>query len=601
MNPILSISLLLSLAGPPGSESNPTTEGEAPADEAPADEAPSGEAPADGAPADADEAGSDGAPRAEAGPEQSKAGAAEVAAVPEVPLPTVRLEQETERPDESHPAAGEAGADVGPGSRRAGTNPDTVTTHGGGVAEDKGWHPGFNGYINAPMRMGFGKHPTNGNTTLHGPLVPDDQFLSWQHTSHMRRSWAELYLSYGNNVVRGTAVVEAFNFTDVNWNQSDAQFGIGQAFVTVTPRFRKSSARFRVRVGAFDNRYGMSGRYDLGQYETYIFGRTRAMGETMSLAIPVKDFTINLEHGVGVNRPNPSIHNSSRFTFLNHAHVGFEWKDSVDFNLHYLGAHSLEEDRRGELEPTNDLDPEETRGRMQVFGPELRIDAKRAGYWYTGFSVIDVKNGRLVGPAIEVIHAQGGGNFTLGVVDNYLEGPTQQSGGDGAVYTVGAQTEHSLQRIMKGDKFWGQGWDLTLKLYGMMNFIQSPDPDVDGTHKLKYGADLFYSALPWLGAAIRADRVQPHSDLPDQSFAILSPRLVFRSSWLTRETLYIQYSRYMYARRECDPSNLYFCVQPPVSPVLPDGWGAASLNEDRGGPLNLPDYSVITVGANIWW
>lgn len=601
MIPTLSTFLLLSLVGPPETETEtdpiPSPEGETLAGEGEEGQAPEGE--------------EGQAPLGEEGqaPLEEEGASGEAEAAPPVTqpdeLPTVRLEVESERPDEAHPSAGEAGPDLGPGIRRtgtgAGTDLATVTTHGGGITEDKGWHPGFNGYINAPMRLGFGEHPTHGETTMHGPLVPDDQFVSWQHTSHMRRSWAELYLSYGNDTVRGTAVVEAFNFTDVNWAQSNAQFGIGQAFVSVTPRFRKSSVRFRARVGAFDNRYGMAGRYDLGQYETYIFGRTRAMGETLSVAIPVKNFTINLEHGVGVNRPNPSIYNSSRFTVLNHAHLGMEWSDSVEFNLHYLGAHSMEEDRRGELEPLNDLEPEETRGRMQVFGPEVRINAKRAGYWYTGFSIIDVNNGRTVGPAIEVIHSQGGGNFSLGVVDNYLEGPTQQSLGNGAIYTVGAQTEQSLQGILKGDKFWGQGWDVRLTVYGMMNFIQSPDPDVDGTHKLKYGADLFYSALPWLGAALRADRVQPHSDLPDQSFAILSPRLVFRSSWLTREQLYIQYSRYFYARRECDPDNLYFCVQPPVSPVLPDGWGAASVDDERGGPLNLPDYNVITIGANIWW
>jgi hypothetical protein len=512
-------------------------------------------------------------------------------------VPTVRLEPESERPDEAHPAANESvGSEAGPGPRhrQAGGTSKTVATHGGGDVADSGWGFDFNGYLNAPMQLGFGKHPDTGRATLHAPLVPDDQFLSWQHTSHMRRSWSELYFSYGNEVVRGTTVVEAFNFTDVNWNQSDAQLGIGQAFVTIAPRFKNTPVRFRARVGAFDNRYGMAGRYDVGEYETYIFGRTRAMGETLSLGIPIKKFSINLEHGFGVNRPNPSIYNTSRFTVLNHAHVGVEWNDMVELNFHYLAAYSMEEDRRGELMPDN------RRGRMQVFGPELRVDAKRAGYYYVAFSVIDANKARTIGPAIEVIHAQGGGNFTLGIVDNYLEGPTKSSDGDGAVYTLGFQTEHSLRKILQGDPFWGAGWDLRLMLYGMLNFIDSPDPDVDGTHKIKYGADLFYSALPWLGAALRFDRVQPHSELPEQSFAIMSPRLVFRSSWLTREQIYIQYSHYFFAQRECG-TDLYFCTQAPVSPVLPDGWGAASLDNQRGGPLNHPDFNVITIGANIWW
>lgn len=572
MTTTLFVSLFLALLGPPESTPDASAETDAPAE-------------AD-APVDSDET-----PEAEAEAEPE----------PDEALPTVRLEQETEGPAAAHPTAGEtSGSEAGAGPHRNLTNstmsPGTVTTHGGGAVGQNGWGFSFHGYLNAPMRIGFSEHPTTDQKTLHAPLVPDDQFLSWQHTSHMRRSWSELYFAYGNDVATGTAVIEAFNFTDVNWNQSQAQFGIGQAFVTIAPRFRKTPIRFRARVGAFDNRYGMSGRYDLGEYETYIFGRTRAMGETLSLAIPIKKFTINLEHGFGVNRPDPSIYNTSRFTVLNHAHVGLDWNDTVEFNLHYLAAYAMEEDRRGELNPEN------RRGRMQVFGPELRVDANRAGYWYLGFSVIDVYKGRTVGPAIEVIHAQGGGNFTLGIVDNYLEGPLEQSDGDGAVYTIGGQTEHSLKKILKGDQFWGAGWDLRLTLYGMLNLIESPDPDVDGTYKLKYGADLFYSALPWLGAALRFDRVQPHSELPEQSFAILSPRLVFRSSWLTREQIFIQYSRYVYAQRECaDPSEPYFCVQPPVTPVLPDGWGAATLDDNRGAPLNLPDHDVITIGANIWW
>jgi hypothetical protein len=105
--------------------------------------------------------------------------------------PTVRLEPESERPDEAHPAAGEAvGSEAGPGprrNRRSGDSPDPVATHGGGVVADNGWGFQFNGYLNAPMQLGFGEHPNTGRTTLHAPLVPDDQFLSWQHTSHMRR------------------------------------------------------------------------------------------------------------------------------------------------------------------------------------------------------------------------------------------------------------------------------------------------------------------------------------------------------------------------------------------------------------------------------
>src|SRR5690606_26388462 len=108
-------------------------------------------------------------------------------------------------------------------------------------------------------------------------------------------------------------------------------------------------------------------------------------------------------------------------------------------------------------------------------------------------------------------------NFSLGVVDNYLESPfctasapnESCSNGDGAVGTVLLQYELGLANfgILPGNM------DLKAKLYGMFNHISVDDIEVDrltaiygpdnaargytiedlrqnGTTKLKFGADL---------------------------------------------------------------------------------------------------------------
>jgi hypothetical protein len=103
--------------------------------------------------------------------------------------------------------------------------------------------------------------------------------------------------------------------------------------------------------------------------------------------------------------------------------------------------------------------------------------------------------------------------------------------------------------------------------------------------KLKYGTDVVWSALSWFGIGVRADRVQPNNKIPEQSFAILSPRLFFRSKWVTHEEIQLQYSRYMYNQRTGqaapgvtpapNPANAgyepgqEYCVQPASGPVLP--------------------------------
>jgi len=265
-----------------------------------------------------------------------------------------------------------------------------------------------------------------------------------------------------------------------------------------------------------------------------------------------------------------------------------------------------------------------------------------------------------VGRAIEVIHASGGGEFGLGVVDNYL-GPScvntannpvthghafypktdpydagrPCSSGNGSVDTLLAQYEFSLtnfrQQFSGGQKFWGDGQDLYLKLYGMYNKVKSDFAPNDGIHKLKFGADLSASLLPWLSAGVRFDRLQPNNKVPEQSFAILSPRLVFKSNWNTHEAITIQYSRYMYNQRECKQQSVTstdlagnkstntlagspadgvdyvqgeeLCVQPPSSPVPPDGFGAGwpAQTGQRGAPTTRPDVNVFKIEATMWW
>ncbi len=484
-----------------------------------------------------------------------------------------------------------------------------LSSRGGGPDLGGGdWGFIFNGYLRAPMRLGLGQRdmPAEGqsSTTLHNPVVPDDQYLGYQYTLHNPRDWAELYLGYGNQVAAGMVSIQGFNFTDAAWKENNAQFGIAQAFVSLTPKLRPKSLRLSWKVGSFDNRYGQAGRYDAGELDTYAFGRTHGMGEAGKLDILVKDFTITLEHGLGTTRPDPSVFNTARFTFFHHAHLGLAYKSKIQLGGHFLQAIAREEDRVG-AEINADFTPNPPDGSMTVFGPDVRVNWGRLGYYYAAFSVIQSRHARSVGSSIEVIHSRGAGQFTFGIIDNYLEGPTQGSGGNGEIYTVMAQAENSVQRIRKGDSWWGEGMDLTLKLYGMLNKVASDDADMDGISKLKYGVDARFDALRWLGVATRYDRVQPNSRIPEQSFSVVSPRLLFRTNWITREEIAVQYSRYIYNQRECDPmGDPTLCIQPPSAPVPPSGFGATTGNQDmgnRGAPTRRPDQSVISLRATFWW
>jgi len=52
-----------------------------------------------------------------------------------------------------------------------------------------------------------------------------------------------------------------------------------------------------------------------------------------------------------------------------------------------------------------------------------------------------------------------------------------------------------------------------------------------------------------VSASLRYDRVVLDVDDSANSFRIISPRIAFFTSFITREMLYVQYSRYIYNER----------------------------------------------------
>jgi hypothetical protein len=557
---------------------------------------------------------------------------------------------------------------------------DRSRTVGGPTTNDAdAWKFQYSGYFRAPARIGMGKrdpefhYANQSTTTLHAPLVPDDQYLSWQHTNHSRREWGELFFGYGNSWAKGVVGVQGYNFTDASAYVNGTQFGVSQGWLEVAPPMPWENVRFKVKAGAFWSRYGMAGRWDAGEYDTYLFGRTHTMGENMRLEFDLADqpLTFGIEHGFGVKRPDSSVYNSSRFTLVHHAHVDMLWDQSIFVGLHMLHNWTQEEARFTGYQPnwvsTNEQklqyqSMQQPDGKMTIFGGEVRFDMPDLfGYLYLGSSYVKARYATTVGAATEVIHSFGGGDYNMGVVGNYLDSEYCRwrlpgyscSNGNGGVLTIAGQYEAKLGDLLGMNPF-AEGQDLTMKFYGMWNKVQSDDPVADGVVKMKFGTDFFFDAFPVLAFATRFDYLAPNSRYKNQNFMILSPRIVFRSQLVTHEQIAIQYSRYIYSKRECDtgtPADIQDtagraapsatsdtggktypavpgldsngtgvsafpsasaaelqCVQPPPSQVTPDGWGAMTESQDiklRGMPYTgthlRPDVNVITIEASMWW
>jgi hypothetical protein len=519
--------------------------------------------------------------------------------------------------------------------------------------------------------------------TIHEATVPDDQYLSFQSTAHNMRSWAEGFFTFGNGVAAGVLGIGSYNLTEGGFNDFRANWGITQAYVLLTPELGYENVRLWAKAGAIVDRYGMAGRYDAGEYDMYMFGRTHVVGETFHLDYDLDDlWTLSLEQGLGTHKPDPNKYNTARYTMLHHEHVGIRQGRELAFGAHYLMSWSQEE-YRFQRSPNDDVGAGSVdlnsgarnglpNGKLWVAGVEARAELGAFGYVYGAYSHVRADYALTVSRAIEVLHASGGGEFELGVPANYLDSPRCSeasaatppptfpsppenwkaldrdgcSDGNGYLNALQGHYEFSLtnftQQISGGPRFWGQGFDAILKLYGLVVLANSEARDTTkvsktggsagltstslptryAVTKAKFGADLTVQALPWLSPALRFDRVMPNSHIGEQSFAVLSPRVQFKTDWVTHERITVGYSRYFYDRRVCeprvpdpasggtlpdtslDPLAGYRCTQPPPSAVPYDGFGSSTAKQDAGNRATgvvRPDENVFKVEATMWW
>lgn len=416
------------------------------------------------------------------------------------------------------------------------------------IDEKRGLRFAMHGYFRAPMRItkvpraeGSTK-PNEGSSNYRTPFLVDDDYYrsGFAYTPLNETDFTELYLSVGNEKVTATLQFQGSLYSDAAKTDIARQPGISQGWLTYRtnldfiPYFK---TRLRVKGGAFWERYG-----HLPKYDTYIFARTHQMGENVRLEFERDDLTFWLQHGIGTHLEDISANQG--LTLLHYASVGASYARTVELGGYIFDSNARDKRALSQL----------TDASMGIVGVDLRADTHYAGKFYGATSYISAEQATFMAPAIEVMHSYGG----RGVTENYL-GTQSSENGTGSLWNVGFQYDLSLADVYKG--WTGKGsplaWngDLTASLFGVYTFVQSkqasPDPLVnrDDRKAFKWGADAGYRITEWMSASLRYDRVVLDVDDSANSFRILSPRLAFFTSFLTREMLYIQYSRYIYNER----------------------------------------------------
>ncbi len=420
---------------------------------------------------------------------------------------------------------------------------------GVGIDEKTGLKFALHGYFRAPMRITRAPRPegstrpNEGSYSIRTPyLIDDDYFRSgFAYTPVNESDWAELYLSVGNEKVTATAQLQGTLYSDAARPIIDRQPGVSQGWLTYRTKLAFvpffDETRMRVKAGAFWERFGHMPKYD-----TYIFGRIHQMGENVRFELEKDQFTFWLQHGIGTHLED--IAANQGLTLLHYGSIGASYARTVE-----IGAYIFDSTAK-DKKPLKEI----TDSSMMITGVDLRADTHLFGRVYGATSYIAAENATYQAPGIEVMHSFGGRQIT----ENYL-GTQSSENGTGSLWNVGFQYDLSLADTVKG---WTGAstplpWhgDITASLFGLYTFVQSkqqsPDPiqNRDDKKAFKWGADGAYRVTDWMAASLRYDRVVLDVDDSANSFRALSPRLSFFTSFLTREMIYLQYSRYMYNER----------------------------------------------------
>jgi hypothetical protein len=436
----------------------------------------------------------------------------------------------------------------------------------------------FHGYMQTAIRAGLGTRDTalegQKKLTLHGdPIVPGGSYGWLDHINSVPGPWAQLNFSYGNDDVQATAIIGAWSLgrsqDAASYQQLESQIWFNDVFLTYTPDI--GTMGLRVLVGAYGDRYGAMAQYSNGQYGIPLIGQINGMGVTSTLQLPLEgDIDVAIEAGFkgDLNRVPVGIllDASSNFprpeqgsTYAAHAHVSATWKN-ITPAVHYIRSWSQDDRYRPVDDPLTNLDDTVSQqdGSLDIIGADLRANMARFGYVYVGgmhavgHDVVSMSN------LVQMLNSGGGYDLT----ERFWG---FQSEGNGKLTVLGGEYTISLGTLLRYPvEFWGIGPDLLITLFGIYakadgacdQFLENVDPEtrcVDGrfdTDTVKFGSEGVYSFSKHVAASLRldyvSDYVRPNLDDSTYKFGAIAPKLIFRSDWITRETISLQYYHYLF-------------------------------------------------------
>ncbi len=471
----------------------------------------------------------------------------------------------------------------------------------------EGWHTEVTGYFRAPIAMGISSRPSPDN--LNGPSstqvsygpnrTVDSSYFSFGYTRLQEQDWAEVFTHAKRKHVDAAVGWMGFWFQAVSAARNyDAAWVPGLAYLALDTDFGVAGVNpnIALTVGAWWPKFGYFEKYD-----TYTLGRFRQIGEQLKLTVPLNpDLTVEVVQGFGTGRDGsfnvgaPAFYGANTgLDLITYENARLTYKTYLDVGLHYNMQWTADPQLALQNMPGDKSYGPFSQAHLSVVGAELTVRVPYAGRLWISPSFIQVKNGWALGPTgTEVMHSLGG----IGIATAYMawHDNTAQSTGSGSMFNLGFLYENTLSGI-RGKAPGSVLPEVTLNVFGLLANASLDLPSGStlsqkSIKQFKYGADVTLQAQSWLAFVLRGDLVNYDLDHPAYTFAAVTPRVVFSSHFLSGESIYIQYSRYVYG------DNMVLAGTWP--------WGAtlvAGSDVLQAGPYaqKKPDEDVVKLQATV--
>ncbi len=420
------------------------------------------------------------------------------------------------------------------------------------------WTFNFWGYMSAALRVGRGSRdnptPEQSSTTLHTYPRIVDAYGMFSGTNVPPGSWVDLTFEYGNKLVTSHVKISTWKPTvGSDWTPLGSQNLFQEAYLSFKVPVGKLNLKWT--AGAFSNTYGGLGQYDVGRYNAAIIGSPFGVGETLTGEFGLDgSHTLFLEDGVmgrlgkmpvgpgPIVSIDPAFNSSIPSSWVHHAHAGIARHGIVPLvlGLHYI-TNWAQDERDQQDDPRTPFLDESHRPdpRMDVFGADFRMLDNYLGNFAVAASYADAHYATLL-TGFNFFGSYNGEQMT-----KRFFGP--RAGGTAKMFVAGAEYNLGWARLLRHPtEFGGDGPELTTSIFIDYASVKSQDPDFDNRKMIKFGAEATYRFFSWLALSARADRVVPNSKDPDESFSVISPKIIFKSDWLSHEQVTLAYARWFY-------------------------------------------------------